>query len=663
MFTSLLIANRGEIACRIIRTARRMGIRTIAVYSEADRDALHVRKADEAVLIGPAESTKSYLDVDAVMDAVRQTGAEALHPGYGFLSENQNLVSACKRANVIFVGPSVQSMRLMGMKDEAKRIMEAAGVPVTPGYHGEDQRETTLAKEAEKIGYPVLIKAVAGGGGRGMRRVDAADEFVGALESARREAKSAFGDDRVLVEKFIQNPRHIEVQVFGDRRGRIVHFYERDCSVQRRHQKVIEEAPAPGINSQMRIAVCAAAVAAARAVAYENAGTVEFIVDGSGPLNPDRFWFMEMNTRLQVEHPVSELVTGYDLVELQLKIAAGGSVPEQDEISLHGHAIEARLYAEDPGNHYMPSTGMLTHFTLPDENDVRVDTGFVQGDEVSEFYDPMLAKIIAYAPTRKLAGETLAKALSSMQSWPVRTNAGFLARCLTAPAFIKGQVDTGFIDNQGEALHSISQTPQGKAAVTALVKQMTMFENQTSDNPWQVHDGWRLNQMPSLSRAYSENGETWRVDLQHDGESNWLLNCDNITLRAQDVRSQGEVVYFEINGTLHRAQSVACSDGQVTFDNGDAWWFGKPNPEATTLDAEASTAVLAPMPGKVLGVTAKPGASVKKGETLVVLEAMKMEHALSASADALIAKVLVKPGAQVSEGDVLVRFEVPPETS
>ncbi len=662
MFTSLLIANRGEIACRIMRTAKRMGIRTIAVYSEADAQALHVRQADEAVLIGPAEAAKSYLNVDAIMKAVQDTGAEALHPGYGFLSENQNLVAACKRAGIIFVGPSVQSMRLMGMKDEAKRIMEAAGVPVTPGYHGEDQREETLLKEAGKIGFPVLIKAVAGGGGRGMRRVDAPDEFVGALQSARREAKSAFGDDRVLVEKFIQNPRHIEVQIFGDRRGRIAHFYERDCSVQRRHQKVIEESPAPGMTTKMRMAICGAAVEAARAVAYENAGTVEFIVDGSGPLRTDGFWFMEMNTRLQVEHPVSEAVTGYDLVELQLKIAAGGSVPKQDQIFLRGHAVEVRLYAEDPGNGYMPSTGKLTHFTLPDQHNIRVDTGFVQGDEVSEHYDPMLTKLITHAPTRTLAIEALAKALSEVQSWPVRTNAGFLARCLSNFAFMDGEVDTGFIEAQNEALNGVLQTPQGKAAITALVEQVTASATGDAGNPWQVHDGWRLNQMPVLNRAYSDNSEIWRVAIERDGETSWLLNCNDVILNAQNVCIEGAMVCFEINGVAHRAQNKIYAGGQVTFNNGAAWWLGKPNPDAAAFDASASIVILAPMPGKVLSVTAKPGASVKKGETLVVLEAMKMEHALTASADTVIAKVLVKPGAQVSEGDELVRFEVLPKS-
>ncbi len=657
MFTSLLIANRGEIACRIMRTARRLGMRTIAVYSEADANALHVREADEAVLIGPAEAANSYLSVDAIMAAAKDTGAEAIHPGYGFLSENQELAAACERANIAFVGPSVQSMRLMGMKDEAKRIMEAAGVPVTPGYHGEDQRESTLAAEADKIGYPVLIKAVAGGGGRGMRRVDAAEGFLEALESARREAKAAFGDDRVLIEKFILNPRHIEVQIFGDRRGRIAHFYERDCSVQRRHQKVIEESPAPGMSADVRSAICSAAVEAARAVGYENAGTVEFIVDGSGPLRADGFWFMEMNTRLQVEHPVSELVTGYDLVELQLRVAAGGSVPEQDQITQRGTAIEVRLYAEDPANAYMPSTGTLEHFVLPEGRAIRVDTGYGQGDRVSEFYDPMLAKIITHAPTRELAINTLRKAVASVQSWPVRTNAGFLARCLAAPDFHKGQVDTGFIDAHEDLLNGVHQTPAYKAAITALVTQITSLDAK-AHSPWQRQDGWRLNQPPHLVRSYADGGQTLRVHMQPVGENVWHLACDDLVIEAHQVHADGNAVSFEIDGVAHRAQNMPCDGGQVTFDNGDAWWLGQPNPDAAAMDAAASTVIVAPMPGKVLEVLGKVGATASKGEALVVLEAMKMEHALSAQTDTLIAEILVKPGAQVSEGDVLVRFEV-----
>jgi 3-methylcrotonyl-CoA carboxylase alpha subunit len=664
VFTSLLIANRSEIACRIMRTAQRMGIRTIAVYSDADATAMHVREADEAVHIGPAEATKSYLDVSAIMAAAKKSGAEAIHPGYGFLSENQELAAACERAGIVFVGPSVQSMRLMGLKDEAKRIMEAAGVPVTPGYHGEDQREATLAKEAEKIGYPVLIKAVAGGGGRGMRKVESADAFLPALQSARREALSAFGDDRVLVEKFILNPRHIEVQIFGDRRGRIAHFYERDCSVQRRHQKVIEESPAPGMDAKMRTAICAAAVEAARAVAYENAGTVEFIVDGSGPLHPDGFWFMEMNTRLQVEHPVSEAITGYDLVELQLKIAAGGSVPEQDQIAQKGHAIEARLYAEDPGQGYLPSTGKLAHFVLPQGRNIRVDSGFAQGDAVSEYYDPMLAKVIAHAPTRALAISALGEALAGVQSWPVRTNAGLLTRCLAEPDFQKGAVDTRFIEAHDDLLNGPHQQPRYKAAITALVQHIGLAaaDAQTRPGPWQVQDGWRLNQSRTIMRAYAMDKQICRVLLCHEGDGTWQLRCDGLELRACNVRSTKAGICFTLDGTPHQAHCLPDGGGVVCFDNGDAWRLDNPNPEAAIVDAGASDQVTAPMPGKVLAVTAKVGDNVRKGVALVVLEAMKMEHTLRAPADVCIASLAAKPGDQVSEGDVLVCFEAMKDT-
>ncbi len=663
MFTSLLIANRGEIACRIIRTARRMGLRTIAIYSGVDRHALHVREADEAVLVGPDDAATGYLDVDAIMAAVRASGAEALHPGYGFLSENQDLAAACARDGVIFVGPSVQSMRLMGRKDEAKRIMEAAGVPVTPGYHGEDQSDETLAAEAEKIGYPVLIKAVAGGGGRGMRRVDAPEDFLPMLDSARREAKAAFGDDTVLLEKYILNPRHIEVQIFGDRRGRFAHFYERDCSVQRRHQKVIEESPAPGMDARTRSRICAAAINAARAVAYENAGTVEFIVDGSGPLRPDGFWFMEMNTRLQVEHPVSEAVTGYDLVELQLKIAAGGSVPEQDQIYLRGHAIEARLYAEDPANGFLPSSGTLTHFVLPSQQHVRVDTGYGQGDQVSTHYDPMLAKIIAHAPTRKLAIAKLEKALGQTQSWPVRINAGFLNRILHTADFAEGHIDTGFIDQHQEVLCGPAQDPCYKAAVTALVAQAEANSRGAAALPWQQQDGWRLNQAPVLMRSYKVDGETCAVRLQRTGMHSYAVHCRDKEMRFTRLRRDGSSLLFEHDGVPHRAQNLMCNGALVTFDNGDAWQALLPTPEAAQAEAGGKTCLSAPLPGKVLSVHAKPGMKAAQGEALVVIEAMKMEHALSAAADAVIAKVLVKPGAQVAEGEELVRFEQAPETS
>jgi 3-methylcrotonyl-CoA carboxylase alpha subunit len=442
---SLLIANRGEIACRVIRTARAMGIRTVAVYSDADAKALHVRMADEAVHIGPSPARESYLVGDKIIAAARATKAEAIHPGYGFLSENADFARAVIDAGLIWVGPKPDSIRAMGLKDAAKKLMAEAGVPVTPGYLGEDQDPKRLKKEADAIGYPVLIKAVAGGGGKGMRRVDEPSQFDDALESAKREAASAFGDDRVLIEKYILSPRHIEVQVFGDSHGNVVHLFERDCSLQRRHQKVIEEAPAPGMDDETRAAVCGAAVRAAQAVRYEGAGTIEFIADASEGLKPDRIWFMEMNTRLQVEHPVTEEITGQDLVEWQLRVASGEKLPKtQDELSINGHAIEARLYAEDPAKGFLPSVGRLEHFDLGDEG--RIETGVEEGDAISLYYDPMIAKLVRVGDDRSEAISALASILDEVEVWPVRTNAGFLFNAVLDPEFGSGKIDTNFIE-------------------------------------------------------------------------------------------------------------------------------------------------------------------------------------------------------------------------
>src|SRR5215472_2108546 len=446
MFSSVLIANRGEIAVRIARTARRLGMRTIAVYSEADAGALHIRVCDEAVLIGPASPRESYLAVDKLIDAAQRTGAQCVHPGYGFLSENAQFAEACAKAGAMFVGPPPAAMRAMALKDHAKSLMERAGVPVVPGYHGGQQTAAFLKRKAYEIGYPVLIKAIAGGGGRGMRRVDKHAEFEEGLAAAQREAMAAFGDARVLIEKYIDTPRHVEIQVFADQQGNTIHLFERDCSLQRRHQKVIEEAPAPGMTAGLRAEMGAAAVAAARAVGYGGAGTVEFIADGSKGLRSGAFWFMEMNTRLQVEHPVTEAITGLDLVEWQLRVAAGEPLPlKQDQIQRHGHAIEARLYAEDPARGFLPSTGPLAHFSLP--TSVRVDAGPEAGGAITPFYDPMVAKLIAHAPAREAAIEALAKACGEVEIWPVMSNAGFLVRTLSDPDFHAGRIDTSFIES------------------------------------------------------------------------------------------------------------------------------------------------------------------------------------------------------------------------
>src|SRR6478672_10108398 len=496
MITSLLIANRGEIACRVIRTARRLEIRTVAVYSDADAKALHVRMADEAVHIGPSPARESYLVGDKIIAAAKATKAEAIHPGYGFLSENADFAQAVIDAGLVWVGPKPASIRAMGLKDAAKKLMAQAGVPVTPGYHGEQQAPELLKMEADAIGYPVLIKAVAGGGGKGMRRVDEAGQFDDALDSAKREAASSFGDDRVLIEKYILSPRHIELQVFGDSHGNVVHLFERDCSLQRRHQKVIEEAPAPGMDAETREAVCGAALRAAQAVNYEGAGTIEFIADASDGLKPDRIWFMEMNTRLQVEHPVTEEITGQDLVEWQLRVASGEKLPKrQDELSINGHAIEARLYAEDPARGFLPSVGRLDHFDLGDDG--RIETGVEEGDAISPFYDPMIAKLIASGETRDNALDELASILDNVEVWPVRTNAAFLFNGLTQSDFEKAKIDTGFIERHLGQLVPLADADESVRRAAAAVAILAAEE----ETPLPGLAGLRLNAPPRLAVA------------------------------------------------------------------------------------------------------------------------------------------------------------------
>src|SRR4051812_37034503 len=511
MIKSLLIANRGEIACRVIRTARRLGIRTVAVYSDADAKALHVRQADEAVHIGASPASESYLRGDRIIEAAKAAGAEAIHPGYGFLSENADFAEAVEAAGLVWVGPKGSSIRAMGLKDAAKALMIAAGVPVTPGYLGEDQAPERLQQEADAIGYPVLIKAVAGGGGKGMRKVNAAAEFQEMLASCKREAAASFGDDRVLIEKYIERPRHIEVQVFGDAHRNVVHLFERDCSLQRRHQKVIEEAPAPGMDAATRAAVCGAAVTAAQAVDYVGAGTVEFIADASEGLRPDRIWFMEMNTRLQVEHPVSEEITGQDLVEWQLRVASGEPLPlRQEELAITGHAIEARLYAEDPAHEFLPSTGRLDHFVLG--RAIRIDTGVEEGDRISPYYDPMIAKLIARGATREEAIDRLVDTLDQVEVWPVRTNAAFLARAADDEDFRAGHLDTGFIPARIDRLvpDPAPSDAVWNLAATALFS--SDFGMSEEADPWAALAGFRVNAPRDLNVALSHNGETRLVE-------------------------------------------------------------------------------------------------------------------------------------------------------
>jgi acetyl-CoA carboxylase biotin carboxylase subunit len=649
MIESLLIANRGEIARRIIRTARKLGVRTVAVYSEADAGAPHVAEADEAVLIGPAPARESYLVAEKILAAAKQTGAQAIHPGYGFLSENAAFAQAVKDAGLVWVGPPPAAINAMGLKDAAKSLMIAAGVPCTPGYLGDDQSEERLATEAKAIGFPVLIKAVAGGGGKGMRKVEAEADFLAALASCRREAAASFGDDRVLLEKYVTRPRHIEVQVFGDSHGNVVHLYERDCSLQRRHQKVIEEAPAPGMDAATREAVTAAAVKAARAVNYEGAGTVEFIADASEGLRADRIWFMEMNTRLQVEHPVTEMVTGQDLVEWQLRVASGEPLPlTQDEITLDGWAMEARIYAENPATGFLPSTGPLTHFRLP-EDELRVDSAVEEGGEVSPFYDPMIAKLIAHGETREQAAEQLAEACASVEVWPVKTNAAFLARCASHPDFVAGDVDTGFIEMRLEAL-----TERGFSDATILAAVSERLETfMQADFRKEVWES-----APSGLLGFRMNGERAAVSLpmRVDGKV--------VPLRVAVVGSGGDDwgwdITVEEGRQLDAAALLPTSYGDepvYVFENGDVREFNFELAAHAAGETASDGAVISPMPGKIVSVSVKAGDSVTRGQTLLVLEAMKMEHALAAPFDGVVAELSAEAGGQVSEGVVLVKLE------
>ncbi|RVT94297.1 acetyl/propionyl/methylcrotonyl-CoA carboxylase subunit alpha [Sphingomonas crocodyli] len=608
MINKLLIANRGEIACRIIRTAREMGIATVAVYSDADAEALHVREADEAVHIGPAPARESYLVGEKIIAAAKATAAEAIHPGYGFLSENADFAEAVIAAGLIWVGPKPSSIRAMGLKDAAKRLMQDAGVPTTPGYLGDEQSEVRLQSEADAIGYPVLIKAVAGGGGKGMRRVDAAADFAEALASCRREAAASFGDDRVLLEKYILSPRHIEVQVFGDTHGNIVHLFERDCSLQRRHQKVIEEAPAPGMDDATRAAICEAAVKAARAVDYVGAGTIEFIADASEGLRADRIWFMEMNTRLQVEHPVTEEITGQDLVEWQLLVASGESLPlEQDELEIDGWAIEARLYAEDPAKGFLPSIGALDLFELGD--DVRIDSGVERGAAVSPHYDPMIAKMIAWGEDREEARETLAAALDHSAIWPVRTNAGFLVQALEHPDFIEGNVDTGLIAREGDTL-----MPPATPSLDALADAAAAVAGGNGLG------GFRLN------RAMNEQGR-------------FLLDGRPIDI-AFDGQAGGDP-----------------SDSILIAEHGQVWKLARWRVDGAGGAGAGDGAILSPMPGKVIALAVANGDRVEKGQKIVTIEAMKMEHSLTAPFDGTVVDLSVVEGGQVREGVLLARIE------
>ena len=615
MIASLLIANRGEIACRIIRTARAMGIRTVAVYSDADAKALHVRQADEAVHIGASPARESYLVGEKIIAAALATKAEAIHPGYGFLSENAEFAQAVIDAGLIWVGPRPASITAMGLKDAAKKLMAEAGVPVTPGYMGENQDPAFLGQQAAEIGYPVLIKAVAGGGGKGMRKVEDAADFADALASCQREATASFGNAHVLIEKYIQRPRHIEVQVFGDTHGNIVHLFERDCSLQRRHQKVIEEAPAPGMDEATREQLCAVAVLAAKAVDYVGAGTIEFIADASEGLRADRIWFMEMNTRLQVEHPVTEEITGVDLVEWQLRVASGEALPKrQDELAIQGWAMEARLYAENPATGFLPSIGPLDHLAFPDE--LRIDTGVEQGGEVSPFYDPMIAKLIATGDTRTDAIAALRDGIDGTEVWPVKTNAGFLGRLLDLPEFGLGDVDTGLIAREVDALVTPPEPDSEELAEAAA-----LLCASPGDGPVSAALGFRLNAPPRAEARIMDDSGTTHV-----------------------------VSFDEVEQDAPTADVLAFADGFARR-------YVLAEPRGSGVGAVIDGAILSPMPGRIIAVEVAEGDTVIKGQKLLTLEAMKMEHSLTAPFDGVVAELNAEAGAQVQVEALLVRIE------
>src|SRR3954469_23958066 len=634
MFGSVLIANRGEIAVRIARTAKCLGMRVIAVYSEADAGALHVRTADEAYLIGPPPARESYLVIDRIIEAASLTHADCIHPGYGFLSENSQFAEACAAAGIVFVGPPPSAMRAMGLKDQAKALMEKAGVPVVPGYHGELQEPKFLKEKAYQVGYPVLIKAVAGGGGKGMRRVDKHAEFDAALEGAMREAQSAFGDARVLIEKYVTAPRHIEMQVFADSHRNVIHLNERDCSLQRRHQKVIEEAPAPGMTAEVRDAMGRAATEAARAVGYQGAGTVEFIADGARGLRPDGFWFMEMNTRLQVEHPVTEAITGLDLVELQFRVAAGETLPlAQADVAINGHAAEARLYAEDPERNFLPSTGTLAALEFPKGEGLRIDTGVEAGSAVSPYYDPMIAKVIAHGRDRAEAIDRLANPPGGAVVVGPHGNAAFLRALVTHKEFREGHFDTGFIDRHLTELTRVDPAIEAGAiahAVEALLRPSADARDGWRD-PWSATDGFALGPPRQLDYDIAVNGHPRKANVVwRDGPH---ASVDGVPASQSGARL------------------VKVGDGVVVIANGVQRTVAFKSYESIDVDhLEGDGTVKAPMHGKVLAILVAAGANVTKGDRVAVVEAMKMEHALLAPHDGIVTEIAAEVGAQVAEG-------------
>ncbi len=662
MFKKILIANRGEIACRIAQTARQMGIGTVAVYSDADRAALHVSACDEAIHIGPPAPGDSYLLADKVMAAAKQTGAEAIHPGYGFLSENAAFAEACSDNGLVFIGPTPAAIRSMGSKSAARRIMIDADVPVLPGYEGDDQSDAVLIKQAQKIGFPLLIKAVSGGGGKGMRVVEAEDQLLDALAAVKRESLGAFGDDQVLLERYLPVARHIEIQVFADTQGNVVHLFERDCSMQRRHQKVIEEAPAPLISETTRASMAAAAVQSAKAVDYVGAGTVEFL------LAPDeRFYFMEMNTRLQVEHPVTEMISGQDLVEWQLRVAAGEPLPrKQDELEASGHAFEARIYAESPEQGFLPSTGQLELLRPPQASDwIRVETGVSEGDEISPYYDPMIAKLVAWGTDREQALARLTTALKQYHLIGPKNNIRFLTSLCEQPEFAAGGTDTRFIENHLDALFPTDPANSIRALIAAAVygiqkEDETNHQQQqaTEDrwSPWAVADGWRMGGYAPRQLQLSDGNDTHAITV-HRHESGWQITIGDNSHHVILHRSAAPIHSLTIDGKRLNAVIQQTDHLIRVLVSGQLHSFEKTDPRAAPDQAaQTQGSLIAPMPGAIIACYIKPGDQVSEGQALMVVEAMKMEHTISAPEEGTIEAVFFKPGDQVNDGDVLLAF-------
>ncbi|AKH19412.1 acetyl/propionyl/methylcrotonyl-CoA carboxylase subunit alpha [Sedimenticola thiotaurini] len=663
MFDKILIANRGEIACRVARTARRLGITTVAVYSEADADAMHVTLCDEAYLIGPAAAKESYLRADKILAVAKASGAQAVHPGYGFLSENAEFAEACQAAGIVFIGPPAAAIIAMGSKSEAKRIMSEAGVPLVPGYHGDDQSDERLRQEADAMGYPLLIKATAGGGGKGMRVVEKAGDFLTGLNAAKREAIASFGDDKVLLERYLLAPRHVELQVFADTQGNAVHLFERDCSVQRRHQKVLEEAPAPGMTPELRDAMGEAAINAAKAIGYVGAGTVEFLLDSDG-----KFYFMEMNTRLQVEHPVTEMISGQDLVEWQLKVAAGEALPlAQSELRINGHAFEARVYAENPAREFLPATGTLRYLQTPETGPcVRVDTGVEQGDEVSVHYDPMIAKLIVWGEDRASALHKLRAALADYRIVGVTTNLEFLSTLCALPAFGNAELDTGFIDKHEAELFPVTEPVSDDILAIAalyelLVEQRDILQRQARSNdpfsPWGSATGWRMNQ-DSFHQLHWASGEQQGSVVAHYRDGSFLLELPGgDCLVSGELLENGDLL-ADLAGRRFKVAVIKHDQELTILHQGRSWQLLLSDPRLEALEGEgAGGSLVAPMTGNVIAIHVQEGDAVKQGDAVMIVEAMKMEHTITAPADGTVKEVRFAVGDQVQDGEPLLVIE------